>query len=719
MTTRAQRSLTTTNFIYEIRSARSNPTATATCNDMPSLTHQMSSSSCTPSSVNSKEGIVNLPEHIPMLEPTRDDDDPPKLTYNPPTRSFHDRSLNDRSLNYLTEQEPNEHLFWWLDTHLDTANAILDSRFEIPSLHYVEYMRPSRQSNLIRRRDLESANRSDNSRRGPHRLHGSSISPISTSESGPKSASSSRPQTPIDKGYGEGRSTACANRFTQTTPSSTLASWLTSGPLSRERLGQTQDGREADMAAHEAIRTTQETNEGSCDSEAWTDDEVLSEWDLRGTPHSLLKSQVVDRLMARFLRLGEQSLRSRGNGGIGGSSTSQNYAQQSFSSSSGSKSAGKRKQEDDPAKDRNDDRQRRRRRLGSPTSNGRPFLLACPFYKHDRSLFKTCGAKVLRGISRVKYHLLRNHQELIHCDRCFKPFKNDSSRKDHLRKPVPCEVTTPIHWSAITIDQKQQLAQRIPKQKTTRENWYEIYKLLFGDKNLPDSPYLDDIESKELRHILAFAQQEGPSIVEELMTHLPERSRVLRLQEHEISSFLQSATQDFVTTIFERWEAEQRVTAAASQSAQGPAHQPDESPESSSAGVVDPRAGSQSLRTEPNLRGLVPSTLASSSGGTNYIRPYQATRPTLSETSLATQPQFSSHPNLGLGSSNFWDDGFSADPQIFSAEQTWSLTPSSMNPFDTRFPDPADFCPSCSIKYFKGLDGMLYCLTCGFKPGAV
>jgi hypothetical protein len=71
------------------------------------------------------------------------------------------------------------------------------------------------------------------------------------------------------------------------------------------------------------------------------------------------------------------------------------------------------------------------------------------------------------------------------------------------------------------------------------------------------------MESEELRRVLQFVEEEGPDIVQELMSRLPE---TLRVQQSEITDFLQSAAQDFVTIVFERFEAEQRRIAAVGES---------------------------------------------------------------------------------------------------------------------------------------------------------
>lgn len=307
-------------------------------------------------------------------------------------------------------------------------------------------------------------------------------------------------------------------------------------------------------------------SEGSVDSESWTDSEITAEWDVPGTPQSSIRQRTAEILFKLFSNSNLDHTESSHAGGSSssdsgvGTTTPNDMLPSTSASSSGvTKRDGKRKREDVPNDDEDDNSPGMRQRLGPSTSGETAALFACPFYKKDRRHFKSCGVKVLRNIPRVKFHLLRCHQEPIHCDRCFQTFESDAGRREHLRQDVPCNVRSPADWHAINEDQKKQLAQRISRKKTARENWYEIYKILFGDHDLPKSPYLDGIESQELRNVLAFAEQVGPRIVEELMVGLPES---VRIQHDDIQSFLQSATQDFVTAVFERWEAEQRRIAA-------------------------------------------------------------------------------------------------------------------------------------------------------------
>ncbi|KAL9084951.1 MAG: hypothetical protein Q9165_007817 [Trypethelium subeluteriae] len=218
--------------------------------------------------------------------------------------------------------------------------------------------------------------------------------------------------------------------------------------------------------------------------------------------------------------------------------------------------------EDKDEEDGNDDDERRRKRsLGAHNeTEGEERLLACPFYKKDPFRHRACARKVLKAVSRVKYHLLRCHQQPIHCDRCSTTFDCEHDRVAHARMTVPCAVETVIKWDAIDEDQKRQLSRRISSKQSERDQWFGIYAILFPDaENVPESPYLDRLESRLLRQLVTYAEVEGKGIVDELMVSLPESLRLVQL---DIAAFLDSATQDFISRLFEKWETAARITSS-------------------------------------------------------------------------------------------------------------------------------------------------------------
>lgn len=205
-----------------------------------------------------------------------------------------------------------------------------------------------------------------------------------------------------------------------------------------------------------------------------------------------------------------------------------------------------------------EDQDENRRSRRGPTSDGSPDstedlqLWACPFYKQNRRRHQPCGRAVLKTISRVKYHLKRYHQPPIHCDRCSMIFGTEAERVEHNRQMTPCLLQAPTQWNGITESQNKELSRKTSPKQSPKENWYQIYQILFPDGTPPDSPYLEGLESYELRQIVAFADVEGPSIVTSVLAGLPEPHS---LQPEELPNYLNSVTQEFVSLLFERWES--------------------------------------------------------------------------------------------------------------------------------------------------------------------
>src|ERR1700744_3490841 len=85
-------------------------------------------------------------------------------------------------------------------------------------------------------------------------------------------------------------------------------------------------------------------------------------------------------------------------------------------------------------------------------------------------------------------HFQREHQVPVHCVRCSQTFKSQDDKDKHQREDPPCEVLTPLTWDGIDEVKQRQLKKRVPKGNTVVENWNLIYRILFPDSPLPESP---------------------------------------------------------------------------------------------------------------------------------------------------------------------------------------------------------------------------------------
>jgi hypothetical protein len=87
-----------------------------------------------------------------------------------------------------------------------------------------------------------------------------------------------------------------------------------------------------------------------------------------------------------------------------------------------------------------------------------------------------------------RQHLYRVHAPPEnYCSSCYEVFNNRSQLDSHIRRRPPCEIATPMFTEKITHQQSIQLKKK-QYGKTTAENWYSIFRILFPKAQLPESP---------------------------------------------------------------------------------------------------------------------------------------------------------------------------------------------------------------------------------------
>ncbi|KAI9666141.1 MAG: hypothetical protein M1821_004076 [Bathelium mastoideum] len=316
-------------------------------------------------------------------------------------------------------------------------------------------------------------------------------------------------------------------------------------------------------------------SESGSDSDTGSGLESWWDWDFPGSALADMKAQTIAILVARFNSdygsfenfVGIQYDQQQAIGSQGSEPRPSTGSRHPSNATGWHSGKGKRKalhndnrneQDKDEEDDSDGDGRRRKRLFGVRTGiEDEERLLACPFYKKDPFRHRACARKVLKAVSRVKFHLLRCHQQPIHCDRCSKTFDCENDRKVHARMAVPCTVKPAVKWDAINDDQKQQLSRRSSSKQSERDQWFGIYAILFPDaETVPESPYLERLQSRVLRQMMTYAEVRGKGIVDELMLNLPENLWHVQL---DIMAFLESATQEFISRLFEQWEAERQT----------------------------------------------------------------------------------------------------------------------------------------------------------------
>jgi hypothetical protein len=158
------------------------------------------------------------------------------------------------------------------------------------------------------------------------------------------------------------------------------------------------------------------------------------------------------------------------------------------------------------------------KRFKASKSEDRPLRFACPFFKRHPESFRTCGMSDHENSSRVKQHINRKHRVPIYCPRCSETFKTDHERDTHVRD-ADCPVGPKANFICATDEQLRKLSKRNTRQ-TDRENWNAIYKILFPDDPLPESPYLDPLVSYEVNLVREAFLAAAPDAVRTAIQHV-------------------------------------------------------------------------------------------------------------------------------------------------------------------------------------------------------
>lgn len=166
-------------------------------------------------------------------------------------------------------------------------------------------------------------------------------------------------------------------------------------------------------------------------------------------------------------------------------------------------------------------------------------LFACPFYKRRPHTYQKCQHNELTAVSRVKQHLSRQHQIPIRCLRCNLQFEDEGSLEDHAQQWPSCEPQPRKVWEGVTRAQSILLQTRSDRKKTPEDQWYDVYKILFPDEPLPESPYMDSIQAQMLQGFYDYARETFPSTYDAAIEQdIPEQYRE---QWHAVRPYVVSA----------------------------------------------------------------------------------------------------------------------------------------------------------------------------------
>ena len=121
-------------------------------------------------------------------------------------------------------------------------------------------------------------------------------------------------------------------------------------------------------------------------------------------------------------------------------------------------------------------------------------LLACPLYKRNPYKHRDCKRYELRRIKDVKQHIQRRHTNSdVYCKRCFLVFSNQAYHDEHIRAAVSCEVRTCSSvdvFNGVSKEQQDMFNHYLSRGKSIKEQWYDMWDILFPGEERPASVYL-------------------------------------------------------------------------------------------------------------------------------------------------------------------------------------------------------------------------------------
>ncbi|WAO87254.1 HET and ankyrin domain protein [Fusarium falciforme] len=188
--------------------------------------------------------------------------------------------------------------------------------------------------------------------------------------------------------------------------------------------------------------------------------------------------------------------------------------------------------------------------------------LACPFSKHyPHKKWPRCQ-RGWESVHRIRKHIYRAHALRIHCDRCFKEFKEETDLEQHRHEAIPCQV---IDAPNDRICIKEDIIRKLRSRKrvrnvSTEERWKQMYAIIFPDVNDKDIPtpyyhlHITDITDEMRAQHRSFLRREVPDrVIRELaamLNEMPEFRDDLRCSEGQLSEIIHRSVWDTFDTIF-------------------------------------------------------------------------------------------------------------------------------------------------------------------------
>ncbi|RGP61005.1 hypothetical protein FSPOR_10319 [Fusarium sporotrichioides] len=137
---------------------------------------------------------------------------------------------------------------------------------------------------------------------------------------------------------------------------------------------------------------------------------------------------------------------------------------------------------------------------------------ACPFYRSHPERYFDCISLKMPRISDVKQHLKRRHMANYFCSRCFKGFSSLKPFQEHVLQQ-DCSMDLSENTDGVSPTTQNALKVRFERGLSPKDQWYKIWKILFGDTDDDQKPYHEGVFKEITGIIRGIWTEEGQQII--------------------------------------------------------------------------------------------------------------------------------------------------------------------------------------------------------------
>lgn len=155
-----------------------------------------------------------------------------------------------------------------------------------------------------------------------------------------------------------------------------------------------------------------------------------------------------------------------------------------------------------------------------PGKSQKEKTFACPLYRMDPMRHMDCISLKLMRIRDVKQHINRKHTRVTYYSpRCWATFPSPTSWEKHIIDGSCKPKVTENHISVLGVskDMQRRLASRVDRKLSSSEQWYTIWRIIFGGATKKPNPYLGTVVEETVGMMKDYWQQEGDEIVRDVL----------------------------------------------------------------------------------------------------------------------------------------------------------------------------------------------------------